>query len=394
MTGFLIVAALILLSVLAYLLRPLLAPQLARAAEESPAISVLREQRRDLEKDFAAARISQAEYSETLEELTRRTAAEMAPLAALSKQRPARIWALGVALALPASAIAVYLIIGQPAGLDPVNTAAPQAIGPAEIAAMVDKLAAKVKANPDDLEGLQMLARSYMVLERFSEAADAFARLAERQPKDAQALADWADALGSAQGNSMTGEPAQLIARALTLDPDNVKALALGGTIAFERGDYREALQLWERMAARVDPQSEIGRNAQAMLDEARKRSGQASPRADGATGLQLTGQIRLASALRNQVGPDDVLFVFARPAAGGPPVAALRYRAADLPLDFDFARAQLMTQSVGDGPFIIGARISKSGDPMARPGDFQGASDAVPANSKGIVVEISKTVE
>lgn len=392
MTVFLILAALVLLSATAWLLRPLLWPRDLPGAIESPALQVLREQRRELAADFAAGRIGAAEHAESMAELERRAAGEMAALAAPGEARAVRGWALALGLGLPAAAIGVYLIIGQPAALDPANTAAPQAFGPADIEAMVDKLAAKVQANPDDLEGLQMLARSYMVLERFREAANTFAMLAQRRPQDAQALADWADALGSAQGNRMAGEPEKLIGQALRLDPDNIKALALAGTIAFEREDYRAALQHWERMAARVDPQSEIGRNAQAMLAEARQRAGM--PAGAAASGLALSGRVVLAPALRDQVRPEDLLFVFVRPAAGGPPLAALRFKAGDLPLAFDFSQAALMGATVGEGPFVVGARISKSGNASAAKGDLEGLSGSLPANTKDIALEIGKIVQ
>ncbi|NSL53570.1 c-type cytochrome biogenesis protein CcmI [Uliginosibacterium sp. IMCC34675] len=399
MTAFLIVAALVLLSVTAWLVRPLLAPKALSAETESPALRVLREQRRELETDLAANRISAAEHADSMAELEQRTAAEMAALAAPGEARAARGWAAALGLGLPAAAIGLYLIIGQPAGLDPANTAPQQAFGAGEIEAMVSKLAAKVAANPDDLEGAQMLGRSYMVLERFDEAVKVFAALAQRRPQDAQVRADWADALGSVQGNRLSGEPARLIDEALTLDPDNVKALALAGSVAFEQEDYRRALRHWQRMASKVDPQSEIGRNADAMIAEAQQRLTGAAPvpapsPAVAANGLQMAGRISVSASLHSQFSPDDALFIFARPAAGGPPIAALRMKAGDLPASFDFARAQLMGGDPGQGPFVIGARISKSGEAKAGVGDMEGYSVGVSPNTKDIIIEIDKIIK
>src|SRR5205807_4434111 len=57
-----------------------------------------------------------------------------------------------------------------------------------------------------------------------------------------------ADALGMAQGQRLAGDPEKLIARALEIDRDNLKALALAGTAAFERKDFKAAAAYWERM--------------------------------------------------------------------------------------------------------------------------------------------------
>src|SRR6185503_16913889 len=76
-----------------------------------------------------------------------------------------------------------------------------------QIVEMVGRLAAKLKQNPEDPEGWAMLARSYAVLGRFDEASKAYAQATTRIPNNAQLLADYADALGMAQGRNLMGEP-------------------------------------------------------------------------------------------------------------------------------------------------------------------------------------------
>lgn len=390
MTGFLIAALLVLLTVTARLMLPLLAPR-ARVgeADERPALRILREQRRELEAELAARRISIAAHAESIAEIESRAAAEMQAVEVPQAARPARGWALLVGLGLPVAAIALYLILGQPAGLNPANTAPAKPLGVPDIAAMVDRLAEKVRTHPEDIEATRMLARSYMVLERYKDAVAVYQQLARRVPDDAQLYADWADALGSANGNSMNGEPAELVTRALAIDPDNVKALALAGSMAFENKEYHEAQKLWTRLSTHVDPQSEIGRSVQAMLEEVARRLGEA-PKAPVASGLKLSGVIRIADSLKDAVAAGDVLFVFVRPAAGGPPVAALRLPAGQWPLPFDFSSAPLMAESPGNGPYVIGARISKSGDASAVSGDPEGFSGVIMPDTHDISIEIA----
>lgn len=401
MSPFLIAAGLLLLAVLALLLWPLWRqPEALETPAEAPALRILREQRATLDAELATGQIDAAAHAEGLDELARRTLIEAAAApASQTTAAPRRGWAIATALASALLAVGLYLTLGNPAALDPALRAAPQGISPLQIEAMVDKLAAKVAANPDDLEGLHMLGRSYMVLERFKDASDTFAKLAQKQPADAQTFADWADALGSA-GGTLTGEPARLVARALQLDPANVKALALAGTIAFDQGDYPRAVNLWEKMAAHVDPQSDMAQSAQTMIGEARKRAGlpattpgAAQPAAAGP--LSASGKITLAGKeMGAGISPETSLFVFARPAAGGPPLAALRFKVGDLPLDFDFRQATLMMAGAAlPEKIIIGARISKSGNATPGPGDLQGFSPPVAPDAQGIKLVISEEI-
>lgn len=394
MSGFLIGALALLLGCLLVLVRPLMRRSMPPPATgEALALNVLREQRSELDAELAAGRLDAAAHAQGLAELAQRLATEAAEDTAAPPQAhaPRRAWALAVALLLPLLAGGLYLKLGNPAALNPANTQAPEGVTPAQIEQMVVGLAAKVKANPEDLEGLQMLGRSYMVLGRFQEAVAAYEALAAKRPS-AEVYADWADALGSVDSSKgLAGEPEKLIAKALQLDANNVKALALAGTVAFDRKDYRTALVHWERMATQIDPQSEMGQSAQAMIQEARNRSGQAAPgeASAAAPALRAKGRLSVAAALKDKVAAGDTLFVFARPVAGGPPLAALRFRAEDLPLDFDFAMAQAMLGATVDGKVVIGARISKSGNATPSAGDLEGFSAEVAPDAQGLSLEI-----
>jgi len=140
---------------------------------------------------------------------------------------------------------------------------------------LIGRLAARLRESPEDAEGWVMLGRSYVVLGRFGEASRAYANATARMPRNAQLLADYADALGMAQGRSLLGEPEKIITRALAVDPDNVKALALAGTAAFDRKNYVMAAEHWERILALVPQESEIARSVRTSVAEARALGGQ-----------------------------------------------------------------------------------------------------------------------
>jgi cytochrome c-type biogenesis protein CcmH len=333
-------------------------------------------------------------------------------------------------------AVAGYLLTGRPDALDgsPTMAAAPESAeeaqaqpSPEQIAEMVQRLAERLKDRPEDAEGWTMLSRSYLVLGRLDEAAQASERVLKLKPNDAQALADHADVLAMRAGRVLDGEPMKLIERALRLDPDNLKALALAGAAAFDRGDGNEAAKLWDRVALLGPPGSPVVQQAREGAAEARKMAaergaGNAAPaqsqaqapapaqpllQAPGATqkaavaGPTVRGTVTLSAALKAQAKPEDTVFIFARNAEGGPggsrmPLAIVRKQVKDLPAAFTLDDSLAMGPGMGLSSaqkVVVGARISRSGQAMPQPGDLEGLSAPVAVGSQGVVVEISKTL-
>ena len=149
--------------------------------------------------------------------------------------------------------------------------------GREQIAAMVDKLAARMKERPDDVEGWTMLARSYTVLGRYAEAVPAYARATELQPQNASLLADYADAVAATRRTANNPESIALIERALAIDPGHPKALALAGTVDYDRGDYARAIGRWQAILERVPAESEFGQQIAGSIADARARLGTAA---------------------------------------------------------------------------------------------------------------------
>ena len=115
-----------------------------------------------------------------------------------------------------------------------------------------------------------MLARSQAVVGRFGAASSAYARSVAIFPDNAQLLADYADTLAMARGGRLAGEPEKLIERALRADPNNVKALALAGTVAFENKNFATAVNYWERVRNLIPSGSEFARSIQNSISEAK----------------------------------------------------------------------------------------------------------------------------
>jgi cytochrome c-type biogenesis protein CcmH len=277
-----------------------------------------------------------------------------------------------------------------------------------QIAAMVDHLAERMKQHPEDGEGWTMLARSYTVLGRFGDALPAYRHAIELRPDNATLLADYADAIAATKGTVNNVESEALVERALRLEPNHIKALALAGTAAYDRGDFAGAIAHWTKIVEQLPPGSELAPRVQASIAEARERGGPAlaqatpAPARDAtplaAGGGKVSGTVTLEPALRAQAAPEDTLFVFARPANGGRmPLAVLRAKVADLPLKFtlddSMAMAPGMTISSA-GQVSVSARISKSGNALPQPGDLAGeAGAAVASGTSGVAVRIGSVV-
>ena len=405
MTLFWLIAVVIGAGALFYVLRPLLrARREALVSRREANIAIYKDQRRELDADLAAGTLAQADYDRAKLELEARLLDDVSTAEAATVPSHGRRAALVVGIAVPVLAVGVYFATGNLRGLDP-HVGGPTA---AEVDAMVSRLAAKLRENPDDAEGWKLLGRSYAVMGRYGDAVSAFARAAEKSPRDAQLLADFADVLAMTRGQKLAGEPEKLVERAVEIDPKNLKALALLGTAAYERKDYARAAQVWGRMLPLVPEGSEDARMISENVEEAKKLAGIGRNEGSGMTKPQpkaaakahpgVRGTVRLAARLQKDVKPDDVLFIFARAADGPPvPLAALRARAADLPLKFSLDDSLAMSQGMtvsSQSKIVVTARIARSGKPQAAAGDMEGKSKPVANNASGVDVVIDSVIQ
>ena len=395
MTGFWIFGVALVALALVLTLRPLLfTPKEKELSRSESNIAIYRDQLAELDADLAAGKLAPADHARSRAELEARLLQDVAPQEAAASASPrgnARALVLTLALAVPLTGAALYLSVGNPGALAP--RADPHNFDPQQLTALVERLAAKMRENPDDPEGWKLLGRSYVALGRFPEALDAYAKAAARKPRDAELLADMADVLATTRAERLQGEPEKLVLRALEIDPQNLKALALAGTAAFDRRDYASAARYWQRMLPLVEPGSEDARQIQGSIAEARSLGGVPAAAAPGA----LRGKVSLSKKLAAQAAPDDVVFIFARAAEGPPmPLAVKRVRVRDLPLEFALDDSMAMAPGMNlsaHARVVVGARVSKSGQPTAQAGDLQGLSAPVTNDARGVSVVIDSVV-
>lgn len=286
---FWVICALLIVIALAFVLPPALqhsneAEVVSDEERKQANISVYRDQLSELEADLRNGIIAEDQYAQDRDEIERRlledTATTPSKKGATTAPIDARSTAYLLGFGLPLVAIIFYLKVGEPnliknpapVGMPPSASSAeaPPERTQAQIEANVAKLAERLKSNPNDAQGWTVLARSYSSMEKYSDAANAYAKATELNPKDADLWAEYAFTTGMAGGKSLEGKPTELINRALKVDPENPKALQLAGSAAFQAKDYNKAVDYWQRVLKKVPPGSEAAETINARINEAK----------------------------------------------------------------------------------------------------------------------------
>lgn len=392
------------------------APTLWRKAAESRddgaalAVAVYRRELEELDADLQADRLTADAHASSRRELEHRLLEDTSAATAASGAGSSggRMPALLVLAGLPACALAIYLAIGQPQA---VIAARPSDGAPHS---GVAGTAAAQRGTPG--EGAAEVARDWYERARaqmgkgnHAQAVEAYARTVALLPGNAALLAEYAEAVALAQGRDLRGRPTEILRAALEIDPRHQRSLALAATAAFASSDYSGAIGYWERLQATLPPDSDNARTVAASI--ARARSAAAGPPAETSSppasaiaatttarpGV-LSGTVRLSPALEAKVQPQAILFIYAR-AEDGPrtPLAVVRAAAQGLPMQFvlDDAAAMDPTQTLSTvrADLTIGARISQTGDPVARSGDLQGFAKGARVGQAGIEILIDSVV-
>lgn len=394
------------------------------AADET--IASVRLKIEKLRQEHAAGVLSDAVFKDAQADLERQLVGAVlaAPTASTPVQTMPRRLAYGLAAAIVLVAGGMYAWIGNPnavnssvrveskptveaAGDNPHATNGdPNGVTFEQMAQRTEVLAAKLKDNPNDLSGWSMLARSYSVLGKFPESASAFSKAVALAPKDAQLAADYADALAMANGRSLQGEASKWIERALQLDPNQLKALSLAGTAAYDKKDYKTAMMYWERALKVAPEQGDFARQINGSLTEVKKLlQGKGAASAEDVTaqdnkssqakasGASVRGTVTLSDSLRSKVKPDDAVFIFAVPVNARMPVAVSRHQVKDLPITYELNDSMAMSSEMklsDQAKVVIKVRVSKTGDAMPKAGDLEGIGETVSPGAKNINVQIS----
>jgi len=415
-TLFVVIAALMLVFALACVLVPLVR---SGQANIDPA-TLARRRLKVLDDARSNEIISAQEYADKREVLAQELLIALEPKS-MPRSRAALIAILAVALLLPASAIVLYRILGQPLALDAQAVAAlskPAADSPeaqaADMQQAIAGLAAKLQQKPDDAEGWTLLGRAYKSTERFAEARDALKHASDLQPDQPDTMIEYAEALALAsESRHIDGEPRVLLERALKLDPQNQRGLWLLGIGDYQQGKFASAIATWNGLLVLLPKDSEVANSVKQQIAEAQSQLSGNAPQTSTATGepaknvaatkpsavdtttanavtAKLSVHIVLDAKLKDKLSPGAALFIYAKAVSGPPmPLAIQRLRADQLPITITLDDSMAMMPSMKLSLFpqvVIGARISKSGNAIAQSGDLQTLSKPLAITQKEVI--------
>jgi len=408
---FWLVAGLFVLAGLGFLLPPLLRKSVV---EENPTgqkeltIKIYKDQLAELENDLKNEVIGSSQYDKAKRDIERNLLEDVGELERKEKaaaNKGGKLAAIIVGLSIPVLSISMYLSLGAgEAGLDPA-AATPvvqnEQHQQQNIEKMVVQLKEKLAQDPGDAEGWFMLARTSVFLRRFDDAIGAFEKLLPLGgDKDPDILTAYADTLSMSAGSTIPPKARQAIQQALMLDPFHMHALWLAATANYNDQNFEQSLKYYERMMQVMPPDFPDREIIVNNVNEVRGMLGKPAlaSTTEQVSNISIQGTVNLSAALAQQASPNDTVFVFAR-AAKGPrmPLAIVQKKVRDLPFEFvlDDSLAMNPMMKLSSVPqVVVGARISKTGDAIAKAGDLQGIVGPIQVGGTAPVnIEINETV-
>lgn len=345
-------------------------------------IALYEERIKELDAQVVTGEISSVQRDSTLEEASRLLLADTDLPERRQRRRGAPWLLVGAAGVLPVVVAALYLTWGNPGGVALYREM--QVSGqPDNLEQMISRMERITQVQPESGEAWYMLGRGYLSAQRPTDAAQAFGESLERLGDRPDVLAQLAQARFFANDNKLDSAAVAALDKSLELDPNEPTALGLLGIAAFESGDYPGAISFWERLLVVTPPQSAGAHAIQGGIQRARERLGIADTQASEAIaddGAVIRVRLELGEGIADTMGPEAVVFLFARDPQGPPmPLVARRFSINELPADIALSSSDAMLPDVRliEGQALqLTARLSPTGDALQ--GSHQGRIDTV----------------
>ncbi len=267
-----------------------------------------------------------------------------------------------------------------------------------DIDKMISQLEQKMQNEPENATGWTMLGRSYMMLKRFPEAVGALDKALALTPEEPELMLSLADAVAMSNNGTMAGRPQELVDQALSVSPENPKALWLAGMTAREANDNEKAIGYWNKLLPLIANDPDSTQEVQGLIKDAGGAFvavTEVAPAASSDVKVVLT--VSLDESLSTQAEPEDSVFIYVKASEGPPmPLAAARKQVKDLPLEITLDESMGMLPQMKMSNFdayTVGARISRSGQAISAAGDFIIEKSPVKAG-EAVELVISETVQ
>jgi cytochrome c-type biogenesis protein CcmH len=249
---------------------------------------------------------------------------------------------------------------------------------------MVDLIRQRLQNNPDDARGWFILGRTLMAQQDYTQAVTAYQRTYDLVGEDPTVMFSLADALTMQRKGVMAGEPEQLVLRALEISPLDTTGLWLAGIAAEQRQEFKQAHAYLTRLLPLLGSDPKSSEEVRRLISTIEQRD--PALQTEVVTGKALTLSVSLSDAIRHLVTANDLVFVYAKAMNGPPmPLAVKRISVLELPTQVTLRDDDAMVATMKLSSFdqiIVGARVSKTGNPVAQPGDLFIEIEGVDSNN------------
>ncbi len=409
MIFWIVVAGLLALALLALIVPILRLPHVSDTTDrQQQNIQIAREKKSQLDKQLEQRELNQGEFDEALQDLETSLALDLEREEKSIEQQPGK-WVVWIVVALiPVVSIGLYLKLGEYRVIkNPVlaevetTTQANNQVNHQDmsIEAMLERVRQRLRDNPQDAQGWFILGRTLMSMQQIDEAVAAFQRTLDLIGENPGIMFTLADALALQNKGSMEGEPEKLVKRGLELAPEDPTGMWLAGLAAEQRKEYKAAHKYWSSMLPQISDDAESSAEINRLLAVLEKRDPTIQPVTKTTTKptvASISLKVDLDASLRDQAAPGDSVFVYAKAMQGPPmPLAVKRMTVGDLPASVSLSDSDAMMPTMKLSSFsqvIVGARISRSGNPIAQPGDFYVEMESV--DSKNPPTDLSLLID
>jgi len=408
MITFWVFAVVMMIIALVFLLRPLLLELNKKDIDRSAQnVAITKERLNELKTEFEQGTISQTEFEQTKDELEHALLNDIEESSVKSNISDNKYFThlarYILILSVPVMSVGFYSYLGQPDLIEGVKKQAAAPGGHAlttkgkklpSVEEMIEKLAEKLKENPDSAEGWFMLARSYMSMDRYKEAVAALEKANKLIPDNPTVMLRYADALIMQNGGRISGKPFDLIKRAVEIQPDNSTGLWLIGMGYEEQGAYEKAISYWNLLLPLLKDNQSID-EVNTLIRSAKSKAGisvtenstATATKAEKKAAISLNINVSIAENVLKKVSMDDTVYIFAKAVSGPPmPLAVVRKQVKDFPLQviLDDSMAMIPDMKISSFPNVtVSAHISRSGQPRAQSGDVKSEIRTVNSSQK-----------
>jgi len=391
----------LLLLALLILVTPLLRAQVADQADDRQQqnIDIAQDKKTTLDLQLKQGELSQEEYDNTLLDLETALALDLENIES-SDLRQQGNWAVWlIAVTVPILSIGLYFQLGEygviknPALAQvPAARQAQDQLSDLSVEEIEGIIKQRLRKNPEDAEGWFMLGKTYMAQQKFDKAITAYQRTYDLVGEEPGIMFSLADALAMQDDGVMQGEPEQLVKRGLEISPQDPTGLWLAGLAAEQRQDYRSAHAAWTQLLPLIQNDPASKDEIRELIRELEQRDPQLSALVTVRRVLNLS--VSLSDSIRQLAAPGDSVFVYAKAMDGPPmPLAVKRLTVRDLPAEISLSNDDAMIPNMNLSSFarvIVGARVSKSGNPVAQPGDLFVEYEGIDSNNFPTKIDLS----